>query len=76
MIAFFSFSVIDWRQNNHYGFQGVSAMRKWIKELKCKRCGRCFTVKIGDAIMPGEAERLENPICNKCKLIIKLKKYV
>lgn len=42
------------------------------RELVCKRCGKRFTVTMGDAIMPKDAQLLENPICPKCKAITKV----
>ena len=40
--------------------------------LKCSKCGKSYTIKIGDAIMPKDKMRIENPVCNFCKLKILL----
>ncbi len=37
-------------------------------ELKCSKCGKSYTVTIGDAIMPKDKEKLDNPVCKICKI--------
>lgn len=48
--------------------------RKAKRELVCKECGKKFIVEMNDAIMPKDAELLENPICKICALKNKIKK--
>jgi hypothetical protein len=44
--------------------------------LKCLKCGKEFTIKIGDAIKPKDKVKIDYPICKICKLknILLLKK--
>lgn len=44
------------------------------RELICEKCGKKFSVTLGDAIMPDEQKLLENPICPKCKIFKKIQK--
>lgn len=37
-------------------------------ELICKKCGKNFKIKMGDAIMPKDAIMLKNPLCKLCEL--------
>ena len=36
--------------------------------LKCSKCGKIYTVKIGDAITPKDKEKMDNPVCRLCKI--------
>lgn len=44
------------------------------RDLICKNCGKSFTIKLNDAIMPKDLEILSAPLCKKCELLFKLSK--
>ena len=44
--------------------------------LKCSKCGRDYTIKIGDAITPADKVKIDYPVCKICKFkrILQFKK--
>ncbi len=37
--------------------------------LTCRKCGKVFSYKVGDAVMPKDTEFIKHPLCIKCRAL-------